>query len=163
MVRVFDKKTLNDLCMEASTSPRKRKNLNLHPTLEDPVQKLFIAMQKDSYVRPHRHPQKEKTELFLSVQGKLAALIFNNDGTIAERIEFSANGDAVGAEIKPDTWHTIIALEDSAVFFEVKQGPYTMLSDKDFASWAPEENTSEVENYIHWLHQAKPGDRLSTL
>jgi len=150
---------LERLNQEAVSSPRRRTNLNLHESLDAPLQKLFIAMQTDSYVRPHRHPEKEKTELFIAVKGAFAALIFDDGGKVTERIEFSANGDVLGAEIKPDTWHTVLALEDGAVFFEVKQGPYIPLTDKDFASWAPEENTAEVKAYMNWLHEAKPGEQ----
>lgn len=159
MITVLDNKLFDELIRQADALPRRRKNLNLHQSLDEPVQKLFNAMQADSYVRPHRHPEKEKTELFIAVRGRFAALIFDRDGVVTERIEFSAGGDTLGAEIKPDTWHTVIALEDNSVFFEVKQGPYTAMSDKDFASWAPDENTAEVGSFMQWMRLAKPGEK----
>ena len=162
MIKLLDKKLLDALSHEAEDLPRRRKNLNLHDSLEDPVQKLFNAMQADSYVRPHRHPQREKTELFIAVRGRFAALIFDDQGMLTERINFSAGGDVFGAEIRPDTWHTVIALEDGAVFFEVKQGPYAPLSDKDFAGWAPEENMADVARYLNWLQQAQVGELSSS-
>jgi len=151
MISILDKELLEKLTTEADSLPRRRKNLNLHQSLDEPVQKLFIAMQSDSYVRPHRHPQIEKTELFIAIRGRFAAVIFNDQGEVMEFVEFSAMGDRFGAEIRPNTWHTIIALEDGSVFLEVKQGPYAPLSDKDFASWAPAENTAEVKQYLQQL------------
>ena len=154
MIKLFDKPLLDSLSHEAQTLPRRRKHLNLHTSLQDPVQKLFVAMQQNSYVRPHRHPEPEKTELFIAVRGRLAALIFDDQGGIVERVEFSPDGDVFGAQIDPNTWHTVIALEDGAVFIEVKQGPYVALSAKDFAPWAPEENTPAVKEYMSGLQRA---------
>lgn len=162
-VTLLDNKLLESLVSEASTVPRRRKNLNLHNSLDEPVQKLFNAMQSDSYVRPHRHPEPEKTELFVAVQGKFAALIFDDSGVVTQRIEFSAGGDVFGAEIQPDTWHTVIALEDGSVFFEVKQGPYSPLSDKDFASWAPVEGTEPARQFLAGLHHLQMGDKSVAL
>lgn len=157
MIKLLDKKLLDALVHEAGDSPRRRKNLNLHQSLEEPLQKLFNAMQADSYVRPHRHPEPEKTELFIALRGKFVALTFDGRGVVTERIEFSPQGEVLGAEISPDTWHTVIALQDGSVFFEAKQGPYAPLSDKDFAAWAPAENSAAVAEYMSWLQQARPG------
>jgi len=159
MLSLLNRTLLDELNQAAQALPRRRKNLNLHQSLDEPLQKLFNAMQADSYVRPHRHPEATKTELFIAIQGRFAALIFDDHGKVTERIEFSPGGDVFGAEIKPGTWHTVIALQDGSVFFEVKQGPYTPLSDKDFAGWAPAENTREVNVYLDWLRQAGPGEQ----
>lgn len=159
MIKLLDKKLLDELAHEAEGLPRRRKNLNLHHSSEDPVQKLFNAVQADSYVRPHRHPELAKTELFIAVRGRFAALIFDDTGSVTEWIEFSPEGEILGAEIKPNTWHTVIALEDGSVFFEVKQDPYAPLSDKDFSSWAPEENAVAVNEFMNLLHHARPGEQ----
>ena len=159
MLTKFDSATLDELSAAADSLPRRRKNLNLHKQLDEPVQKLFNAMQADSYVRPHRHPELSKTELFMAVRGRFAIILFDDDGTITEYLEIKPQGTVFGAEISPGTWHTVIALEDQSVFFEVKQGPYTPLSDKDFANWAPEENSAAVTAYMHWLQTAQKGDR----
>ena len=163
MLKLLDKKLLDSLISEAAGLPRRRKNLNLHQSLEDPSQKLFNAMQADSYVQPHRHPEPEKTELLIAVRGRFAALIFDEQGSVTERIEFAPGGEIFGAEIRPNTWHTVIALEDGSVFLEVKQGPYAPLSDKDFAGWAPVENAPGVSQYMQWLRQAKPGQHSASV
>lgn len=163
MIRLLDQQTLDTLSREALSAPRRRKNLNLHSSLEDPLQKLFIAMQADSYIRPHRHPEPEKTELFIAIRGRFAVLIFDANGILQKRYELEANGKLFAAEIKPETWHTVIALDDGAVFLEVKQGPYTPLTDKHFADWAPAENTAGVSAYLNWLQQAQPGQQSPAL
>lgn len=162
MLRKLDQLLLDNLSTESKHLPRRRHNLNLHQNSDDPVQKLFIAMQSDSYVRPHRHPEKEKTELFIAIRGLFAILLFDDRGTLLERTEISSQSPVFGAEITPGTWHTVVALQDDSVFFEVKQGSYAPLSDKDFASWAPSENTEGVAGYMQWLKQASPGDSLAS-
>ena len=49
------------------------------------------------------------------------------------------------------TWHTVIALELGSVLLEVKAGPYDPNQPKEFASWAPEESSSEVAGYLSGL------------
>jgi mannose-6-phosphate isomerase-like protein (cupin superfamily) len=46
---------LRTLSVEARASVRRRKNLNLHETLDDPIQRLCNAFEPGTYVRPHRH------------------------------------------------------------------------------------------------------------
>ena len=64
---------LTDALMErAAVSARRRANCNIHPTLDDPVQRFFNAMQPGTYVRPHRHTTPLRWEMFLVLQGRLA-------------------------------------------------------------------------------------------
>jgi cupin fold WbuC family metalloprotein len=53
-----------------------------------------------------------------------------------------------GTEIPVRTWHTLIVLEDGSVVYEVKDGPYSPVDDKNFAPWAPEEGSSECHAYM---------------
>lgn len=51
--------TLSDLTQQseaAANAPRLRAHRNFHPELSDPVQRLAIAMEPGTYVRPHRQP-----------------------------------------------------------------------------------------------------------
>lgn len=45
---------LDALSREAQQSSRRRANHNLREDLSDPVQRLAIAMEPDTFVRPHR-------------------------------------------------------------------------------------------------------------
>ncbi len=159
MIKLFDQNMLDTLSHEAASRPRRRTNLNLHHSLDDPLQKLFIAMQKDSYVRPHRHPGKEQTELLMAVRGSFAVFIFDDEGVVTECIEFSPDGEILGTEITPGIWHTIMALDENSVFIEIKQGPYSPLSDDNFAAWAPEENSVAVKKFMHRLEQVRFGEQ----
>ncbi len=152
---------LDTLADGARGRPRRRLNDNLHATPDDPVQRLFIAMEPGSYVRPHRH-RPDRFELFVGVRGRLVVLTFDDAGRVLTRDEVTPGGAAdslAAAEIRGGTWHTVIALEPGSTFLEVKQGPYAPLPDKDFAAWAPAEDTPEATALAVWLTTAHPGDR----
>lgn len=157
-MKLFDESLLDELVSKAKASARLRANRNVHASLDELVQRLFIAIEPGSYVRPHRHPEAEKWEFFMVVRGRLAALLFDEQGQVLRREELTPGGPLHGFEIPPNTWHCVVALESESVFFEVKQGPYTPLSDKDFASWAPREGDPGCGKFVQWLAQAKPGD-----
>ena len=158
-MQFFNKAMLNELSLQAKNSPRLRSNRNVHSSLEDTVQRLFIAMEPGSYVRPHRHSESEKWEFFMMVRGKIAMLIFDEEGLITRRIELTPTTGQHGLEIPPNTWHTVVALETNTVFFEVKQGPYTPLAEKDLATWAPKEGLETSKAFIQWFAQAQEGER----
>jgi cupin fold WbuC family metalloprotein len=150
-MKIITHEVLDRLSLEASGSERLRKNLNLHDDYADPCQRLFIAMEPGTYVRPHRHTDPPKPECFMAVRGKLALLVFDDDGEVKQVIPFGDGCDTLAIDLPAGEWHSIIVIEPGSVFFETKPGPYVAMSDKDFAPWAPEENTAEVGSYLSVL------------
>jgi cupin fold WbuC family metalloprotein len=150
-VKIISHKVLDQLSHEASGSERLRKNLNLHDDYGDPCQRLFIAMEPGTYIRPHRHTDPPKPECFMAVRGKLALLVFDDDGEVKQVTPFGDGCDTLAIDLPAGGWHSIIVLEPGSLFFETKPGPYVAMSDKDFASWAPEENSLEVGSYLSVL------------
>lgn len=143
--------SLDKLREDAVISPRKRMNLNIHDSLDARVQRLFNSMEPGTYVRPHRHIQEGRFELFLCIRGKGAVFVFDDGGGVADLAVISPGGEIVGVEIPPNAWHTVLPLEPETIFFEVKEGPYIEVSDKDFAPWAPEPSSEECGGYLEWL------------
>ena len=150
-MKIISHKVLDQLSLEASGSDRLRKNLNLHDDYADPCQRLFIAMEPGTYIRPHRHTDPPNPECFMAVRGKLALLVFDDDGEVKQVILFGDGCDTLAIDLPAGEWHSIIVLEPGSIFFETKPGPYVAMSDKDFAPWAPEENTAEVGSYLSVL------------
>jgi cupin fold WbuC family metalloprotein len=150
-MKIISHKILDQLSLEASGSERLRKNLNLHDDYADPCQRLFIAMEPGTYIRPHRHTDPLKPECFMAVRGKLALLVFDGGGEVKQVIPFGDGCDTLAIDLPAGEWHSIIVIEPGSVFFETKPGPYVAMSDKDFAPWAPEENTAEVGSYLSVL------------
>ncbi|GEA10551.1 WbuC family cupin fold metalloprotein [Alteromonas sp. KUL49] len=156
----FDAQMINALSKSAKDSPRQRANKNIHPHYQDAVQRLFISMCPDSYVRPHRHTQDYKWEFFMVVSGRLDILLFEEDGTLTERIPLEAGGETFGVEIPPNTWHATVCYEP-VTFVEVKQGPYEITEDKNFALWSPPEGDNRVPAFLQTLKTAEVGQLLS--
>ncbi|NJC87582.1 MAG: cupin fold metalloprotein, WbuC family [Desulfuromonas sp.] len=147
-VRSIAPSDLDDLSRAAQAGARRRLNLNMHADYADPCQRLFNAVEPGSYLRPHRHTDPPKPECFVAIRGRFLLLIFDDAGRIVERIELAPDGPVVAAEVPPGTWHGIVALEPGSIFFETKPGPYTPLSDKDFAPFAPAEGSEQAGEYL---------------
>ncbi len=159
-IKRFDSKTFNALKAKAAQSERRRANLNVHASYEDIVQRLFIAMMPDSYVRPHRHVQSHKWEFFMVLEGELELIFFDDNATVTERLVLSSSGECSGVEIPPNVWHATVC-HNPVVFMEVKQGPYNVNEDKGFAQWAPEEGTVQVPDFLNVLKNVSVGDEVS--
>jgi cupin fold WbuC family metalloprotein len=150
-VRLVTPLDLAALCRAAAASPRRRLNLNLHVDYADPCQRLFNAVEPDSYLRPHRHTEPAKPECFVAIRGRFHLLIFDAAGTVSERIELAPSGPVTAADVPPGVWHGVVALEPGSIFFETKPGPYEPLTDKDFAPWAPPEGSPVAAAYLERL------------
>jgi cupin fold WbuC family metalloprotein len=144
-IRILDSDFLDQLTAEAAATPRRRKNANLHTDSTYPSQRFFNALCADTYVQPHRHAQSSKDETLVLLRGKLGAVIFKEDGTVA-----SADVLLPGmiADVPFNTYHTWIALEDGTVFFETKAGPYLPLTPEEKATFAPAEGDPDAPAYL---------------
>lgn len=158
-LRTISYDLLTGLAAQADASPRKRTNFNFHEAAESLVQRLIIQMKRGSYIRPHRHYEMDKWEMTLALSGVFEIVIFEDDGTVRERVRLEPNSSVMALELLPQTWHSYIALTDHASFFEIKEGPYDPARITQFAPWAPAEGDSTVPAYQAWLAKAQPGQR----
>ena len=166
-MKVIRDEDLQQLSLDAKSSPRLRRHYNVHPTESDAIQRLCLAMQPNSYVRPHRHPEAGKWELFVVLQGAADVLLFQPDGQLIDRIAIADHAANRIIEIPEQTWHSVVAKQANTILFEIKPGPYTPLDDKHFADWAPLENDPQVMEFLNWFNSAEIGSlpplRLETL
>jgi cupin fold WbuC family metalloprotein len=144
---------LDALSQQAKQSPRLRANQNFHTELSDPIQRLAIAMEPDTFVRPHRHAQT--WELLTALRGRFVVLLFDDAGFVTSRILLGEDCSVI--EFPANTWHAVLSLDSGGVIFEVKQGPYTPFSPVDFAPWGSEDSAQMNA----WYAKAQVGDRLS--
>ena len=150
-MKIIDEHLLDSITEKAIASPRLRMNHNFHESLDDPVQRMLNAVQPGSYLRPHRHPDRE--ELFILLRGSVRILIFEDDGTLRESFVLSPELKAYGVTILPGTWHSLLSLEHGTVFLEVKQGPYIPLAEEHFATWTPKPDDLEgIERFFMKYH-----------
>ncbi len=148
-MRLFSAPLLDDLAARAAASPRRRAHLNVHADASDPVQRFFVSVSRDSYMRPHRH--LSKSELALVVRGAFDVITFDDRGAVTGRQTVGAGTPLLGFEMPRATWHTLIAREDGSTFLEIKEGPYDPATASEPAPWAPAEGDPEAGAFLEQL------------
>lgn len=143
---------LNETTERAKQSPRLRMNHNFHERLDDPVNRMLNALEPGTYLRPHRHLDPDKDEIFLLLRGRVAVFLFDDDGNVSRIQILDPKERIYGAEIKAGTWHSLLVLESGSVIYEIKEGPFVPLSADNFAPWSPApEETEAVRRYMELL------------
>jgi cupin fold WbuC family metalloprotein len=156
-MKIFSSQYFDELLNIAARSQRLRAHANVHHSYADQCQKLFNAIKLDSYIRPHRHSLDPKEECLLAVRGLFGLIEFNDEGGITSIVLFGSEkyseqfSIAAGVELSAGVWHTVVALVDQAVLFEVKNGPFNPVVAKEFATWAPEEGGNQARSYLNVL------------
>ncbi|MFT3928091.1 MAG: WbuC family cupin fold metalloprotein [Myxococcales bacterium] len=146
---------LAERALEASrASERKRMIVPFHKQGADPLQRMFNALQPGTYVRPHRHTSPPRAEVFLVLRGAIDLVVFDDEGNVTFSRRLKAGGAEFGLDLAPGLFHSFIVREPDTLLYEVKAGPYVEASAKDFATWAPEEGSSEVQAYLQRLTDA---------
>jgi len=155
----FSTNFLNLLTQCAEQSSRQRQHKNIHKNYNEPCQRLFNAIGLNSYIRPHRHLLSCQDECLIAVRGRMALLVFDDVGKVVQTIRFGTQFNikhqsfGVGVNVPADVWHTVIAESPGSILFEAKSGPFIPEQAKEYAVWAPEENTSEAAEYFLELKQ----------
>lgn len=141
---------VRQLIGQATNSPRMRSHLLLHGGPEDQVQRLLIAAEPATYVRPHKHSQQ--WEMLALHRGSLDVLIFDETGKLLDRAALNPASPVV--QIQMSHWHNCVVREANTMILEIKPGPYR---PNEFANWAPAELDQQAANYVRWAASAKPG------
>ena len=147
-MKIITRQLLAQVSAEAMQNPRLRKNFNLHPSDESRCHRLLNAIEPGSYIKPHRHLDKEKDEAFIIMSGMLGIVTFTDSGAVAETALLSHAGGNLAADIPYGVYHTALALESGTLFYETKAGPYRSLNNGEVATWAPEEGDPQVQDFL---------------
>ncbi len=130
-------------------------NHNFHAGPQDAVHRFLNVLTRDSYVVPHRHLHPPKDESFLVLEGSAAVFAFSPDGAVEESWVLGKSpdlfppsarhtGELIGIDLPAGVWHTVVALTEYVVCYEVKPGPWDPSTDKEFAPWAPPEHERDA-------------------
>ncbi len=128
-MKLLNTTLLDQITQQAKSSERLRMNHNLHQSLHSKAQRLFNALEPGTILPIHRH--KETDETYILVRGKLSVLLYDENKNLIEKFELDKETGNFGAHIPKLQWHTVEVLESGTVIFEVKDGPYTPLSNDD--------------------------------
>ena len=103
------------LLQAATASTRKRSHLLLHADQQDQVQRLLIALEPESFVRPHVHG--EQWEMIVLLRGRFDFLIFDPQAELVQRLAMSIASPVV--QIPRGTWHSGVVLAPETLVLEI--------------------------------------------
>jgi cupin fold WbuC family metalloprotein len=135
----------------AANSPRGRIRINMHPSDDDMLHEMFIAIRQDSYIRPHLHPGK--SEAFHIVQGIVDIVVFEEDGSLREVVPLGdgPSGRAFYYRMSQPFFHTLLIHSDILIVHEITNGPF-LRGGTRFAPFAPEEgDAAGAADYLRRL------------
>lgn len=128
-MKLIDQALLDQVSKKAQESPRKRMNYNFHETLEAGAQRLLNALEPGTALPIHRHVHTAET--YLVIRGKIRVLFYNDRKEMTESVELAPAIGHYGIHIAAGQWHTLDILESRTVIFEIKDGPYTPLTNEN--------------------------------
>lgn len=154
-VQLLDTTLIQKILSKARKAERRRTNFNFHHSLDDNPHRFLNVMLRGTFITPHRHLNPPKSEAFIIIQGLAAFFIFEDDGQIKECqiLDHSMHKGALGIDIGPGVWHSLVVLSSECICYEVKPGPYKPDCDKEFSDWAPHEGSAACEKYLKDLEE----------
>lgn len=150
-MKIVTRELLCQVSEAARTSPRLRKNYNLHHGNESRCHRLLNAIEPASYIRPHMHLDPEKDEAFILMSGRLGIILFTPAGEVEEALVLSRESGILAVDIPHGIFHTAVSLQSGTVFYEAKAGPYLPLLEAEMATWAPAEGDPGAVSYLERL------------
>ena len=150
-MQIVSPELLNEVTQKAKVSLRKRMNHNFHDDLADPINRMVNAFEPGTYIQPHKHENPDKREVFILLSGSMVVVFFDNLGNATDFVLLNRYKGNYAVEIPAGVWHSLFALESGTIVYEVKDGPYLSMNDKNFASWAPKEGETECAEYLKLL------------
>lgn len=134
---------LNKLIEESKESIRRRSHLLLHDNTDDPIQSLLFALQPDTEIAIHRHPNL--TETICCIRGEMAIIFFSNKGAINEIVRLTPENPI--CKFNPSQWHTYLCLKDDTVGWEIKEGPY-LPESFEVPLWQKQYSVTQLQSFI---------------
>jgi len=138
---------INALKAAVKASPKRRARINAHPDGEDALHEMIIAIERTSYIRPHKHPGK--SEAFHIIEGEVDIVVFTDGGEIDRVIRLGApgSGRSFYYRMSKPFFHTLIIRSDILIVHEITNGPFRRDATV-FADFAPDE--SETAKAAAW-------------
>ena len=136
----------------ARVAPFQKARICAHHSVEDSVHEMFIAHNRDAYVRPHKHVNK--TESMVILTGEVDYLIFDDEGALSEchRLGEHSSGLPFYQTTRTDLYHSLIVRSDWTVFLEITKGPFEP-SDTVWAPWSPSEEETKSRGFREQLER----------
>lgn len=151
----LSRKEIEKYLIDAKNSPKQRVPKILHKpgAIFNQIINFVLA---GSYMQPHQHPNKDKVEEIWLLVGRMAVLFFDNKGDVTKSVILEP-GQNDYIRIPAFAWHTYVTLSNHSISYETMHGIYDPATWKEFAPWAPTEDTPESITYLDLLKQTVAG------
>jgi cupin fold WbuC family metalloprotein len=134
---------------QARNTLRRRARLCLHRSSYDRLHDMVIALDRETYLRPHRHD--EKSETFHIIEGVASVVIFDSHGNIEQVVKLGGETGARLYRLDEPHYHTLVIHSEMLVIHEVTNGPFAP-GATDYAAFAPAEDDSiKASAYLYDL------------
>lgn len=128
-MEVIDDQLLDQVSGKAKENQRLRMNYNFHASPEAGAQRLLNALEPGTELPIHRHTHTAET--YFVIRGKIKVLFYNDTKQITDTVLLDPLQGNYGVNIPMGQWHTLEVLASGTVIFEVKDGPYTPISEEN--------------------------------
>ena len=143
----FNGKDILELKGLAAKTPRRRCRICFHDTPEATLHEMLIVHEKNAWVPPHKH--LEKDESIHVIEGSAVLVGFSEDGRKTNVVRIG-DGGSIYCRIPSDIYHTLLINSDWLVFHESTTGPFDRSRTK-VAPWAPSGGDPESRQFIENL------------
>ncbi|WP_068689927.1 WbuC family cupin fold metalloprotein [Culturomica massiliensis] len=128
-MEIIEDQLLDQVSRKAKENQRLRMNYNFHTSPEAGAQRLLNALEPGTELPIHRHTHTAET--YLVIRGKIKVLLYNDMKQITDTVVLDPLQGNYGVNIPIGQWHTLEVLASGTVIFEVKDGPYTPISEEN--------------------------------
>ncbi len=149
-----DREDVASLKNRSASNDRKRMRLCAHGDISAAIHEMMVVLQKESYIRPHRH--HNKVESYHIIEGLVDLFIFDENGSVKLIVPMGDyySGRDFFFRIADPVYHTLAVRSEQVVFHETTSGPFVR-SETQYAAWAPSENdVIGVRDYMEKLFLA---------
>ena len=136
----------------AQLSKKKRYPLIVHQK-GDEFNQVFNFILEDSYMKPHMHPDRNMIEKMHLISGSFKLIFFDEKGKPKKTYDIDKKNSRV--KVPGFTWHTYVMTSKSTIVFETMMGKYNPSTWKRMPDWAPDENSSNSNEYLQNLKNEK--------
>ena len=126
---IIDQQLLDSLTLHAKQNPRLRLSYDLRNSINDQSQRMLNALEPGTVLPIHRH--RKTSEVTSVVRGRVRQNMYDDDGTLIESFEASADSYPNFYVTPGGVWHNTECLESGTVIFEAKDGAYEPLREED--------------------------------
>lgn len=126
---IIDQQLLDSLTLHAKQNPQLRQAYDLRISINDQSQRMLNALEPGTVLPIHRHGKT--SEVTSVVRGRVRQNMYDDNGTLIESFEASADGFPNFYVTPCGVWHNTECLESGTVIFEAKDGAYEPLEEED--------------------------------